>query len=134
MNAVKSANDTKVKVRELQRTLYLAAKANAKRRFHALYDKVCRTDVMWIAWARVKANRGSAGIDGVTIQYIVQEYGEDRFVLETQEQLVTGKYHPMPVRRREIPKGDGKTRPLGIPSDSRPLGANGSENRAGSHF
>lgn len=77
MNAVKSANYTKGKVRELQRTLYLAAKANAKRRFHALYDKVCRTDVKWEAWKRVKANRGSAGIDGVTIQHIVQEYGED---------------------------------------------------------
>ena len=115
MNAVKSANDTKVKVRELQRTLYLAAKANAKRRFHALYDKVHRTDVMWEAWKRVKANRGSAGIDGVTIKYIVQEYGEVRFLREVQQQLQRGQYRPMPVRRKDIPKGDGKTRPLGIP-------------------
>ena len=84
MNAVKSANYTKVKVRELQRTLYLAAKANTKRRFHALYDKVYRSDVMWEAWKRVKANRGSAGIDGVTIQYIVREYGKAQFVRDTQ--------------------------------------------------
>lgn len=115
MNAVKSANYTKVKVQQLQRTLYLAAKANVKRRFHALYDKVCRSDVMWEAWKRVKANRGSAGIDGVTIQHISQEYGEMQFVRDTQRQLIENTYRPKPVRRKDIPKGDGKTRPLGIP-------------------
>ena len=116
MNAVKSANDTKVKVRELQRTLYLAAKEKRSRRFHALYDKIYREDVMWEAWRRVKANRGSAGVDGITIRHIVEMYGEGRFVQETREQLVSGKYRPMPVRRKDIPKGDGKsTRPLGIP-------------------
>ncbi|WP_274432745.1 group II intron reverse transcriptase/maturase [Alicyclobacillus sp. ALC3] len=116
MNAVKPANYTKVKVRELQRTLYLAAKANAKRRFHALYDKVYRSDVMWEAWKRVKANRGSAGVDGVTIDHIVREYGEVKFVWETQQQLIEDTYRPKPVRRKDIPKGDGKTRPLGIPA------------------
>lgn len=115
MNAVNTANYTKVKARELQRTLYLAAKVNTKRVFHALYDKVYRTDVMWEAWKRVKANRGSAGVDGITIRHIVEEYGEARFVLETQQQLQSGKYHPKLVRRKDIPKGDGKTRPLGIP-------------------
>ena len=115
MNAVKPANYTKVKVRELQRTLYLAAKANTKRRFHALYDKVYRSDVMWEAWKRVKANRGSAGIDGVTIEHIVREYGEMQFVRDTQRQLMEDTYRPKPVRRKDIPKGDGKTRPLGIP-------------------
>lgn len=115
MNAVKSANYTQVKVRELQRTLYLAAKANTKRRFHALYDKVYRTDVMWEAWKRVKANRGSAGVDGMTIQNIVKEYGEEQFVREAQQQLLGNTYRPKPVRRKDIPKGDGKTRPLGIP-------------------
>lgn len=115
MNAVNTANYTKVKVRELQRTLYLAAKANAKRRFHALYDKVYSSEVMWEAWKRVKANRGSAGIDGVTIQHIVREYGEMKFVRDTQQLLMNNRYRPKPVRRRDIPKGDGKTRPLGIP-------------------
>jgi RNA-directed DNA polymerase len=115
VNAVKPANYTKVKVRELQRTLYLAAKANAKRRFHALYDKVYRSDVMWEAWKRVKANRGSAGIDGVTIDHIAREYGEFQFVRDTQRQLIEDTYRPKPVRRKDIPKGDGKTRPLGIP-------------------
>ncbi|ATY84460.1 group II intron reverse transcriptase/maturase [Kyrpidia spormannii] len=116
MNAENTANYTKDKVRELQRTLYLAAKANPKRRFHALYDKVYRIDVLWEAWRRVKANRGSAGVDGVTIRHIVQGYGEIRFVREIQELLMKGKYRPMPVRRKEIPKADGKTRPLGIPT------------------
>ncbi|KPV44506.1 group II intron reverse transcriptase/maturase [Alicyclobacillus ferrooxydans] len=115
MNAVKPANYTKVKVRELQRTLYLAAKANAKRRFHALYDKVYRSDVMWEAWKRVKANRGSAGVDGVTIDHIVREYGEFQFVRDTQRQVIEDTYRPKPVRRKDIPKGDDKTRPLGIP-------------------
>jgi RNA-directed DNA polymerase len=115
VNAVNTANYTKVKVRELQRTLYLAAKAKANRKFHALYDKVYRSDVMWEAWKRVKANRGSAGIDGVTIQHIVREYGEMKFVRDTQRQLMENTYRPKPVRRKDIPKGDGKTRPLGIP-------------------
>ncbi|WP_303800717.1 TetR family transcriptional regulator [Alicyclobacillus macrosporangiidus] len=92
MNAVDAANYTKVKARELQRTLYLAAKANPKRRFHALYDKMYRIDVLWEAWRRVKANRGSAGVDGVSIRHIVQEYGEAPLVLETQELLMKGKY------------------------------------------
>lgn len=115
MNAVKAANYTKVNGRELQRTLYLAAKANSSRRFHALYDKIYRTDVMWEAWRRVKANRGSAGVDGITIRHIVEKYGEERFVEETQLQLQKGQYRPLPVRRKDIPKADGKTRPLGIP-------------------
>ena len=57
----------------------------------------------------------SAGIDGVTIQHIVQEYGEEQFVIETQQQLLENVYRPKPVRRKDIPKGDGKTCPLGIP-------------------
>jgi len=115
VNAVNTANDTSVKAQELQRTLYLAAKANANRRFHALYDKMYRIDMLWEAWKRVKANRGSAGVDGMTIRHIVQEYGEERFVGETLAQLRSGSYRPMPVRRKDIPKAGGKTRPLGIP-------------------
>ncbi|WP_391557199.1 reverse transcriptase domain-containing protein [Robertmurraya sp.] len=69
---------------------------------------------MWEAWKRVKANRGSAGIDDITIQHIVQEYGEEQFVRDTQQQLLENAYRPKPVERKDIPKGDGKTRPLGI--------------------
>ena len=67
MNAGTPANYTKGKAQQLQNTLYLAAKENPKRRFHALYDKVYREDIMRIAWRRVKANSGSAGIDQETI-------------------------------------------------------------------
>ncbi|MCF6094409.1 group II intron reverse transcriptase/maturase [Microaerobacter geothermalis] len=115
MNAVKPANYTKGKARQLQNALCLAAKENPKRRFHALYDKVYREDILWEAWKRVKANGGSGGVDGITIEYITKEYGEARFVHEIQDTLKNGKYHPLPARRKEIPKGDGKTRPLGIP-------------------
>ena len=62
------------KVRELQRTLYRAAKADPGRRFHALYDKVYRRDVLERAWELVRANRGAAGIDRQTIAD-VEQYG-----------------------------------------------------------
>ncbi|WP_240431891.1 reverse transcriptase domain-containing protein, partial [Paenibacillus aceti] len=115
MNARK-ANYAKEKARQLQRTLYLAAKEKPTRRFHALYDKIYREDIMTYAWKQIKANKGSAGIDRVTIQQITEEYGEKRFIQETCGQLRNGTYRPSPVRRVEIPKGDGRTRPLGIPT------------------
>ena len=116
MNAAKSANYAKDKARELQTALYLAAKENPRRRFHALYDKVHRGDILWEAWKRVKANGGSGGVDGVTIEHIAKEVGEERFVGEIQKKLKDGEYSPLPARRKEIPKADGKMRPLGIPA------------------
>jgi group II intron reverse transcriptase/maturase len=112
----RKANYTKEKARQLQRTLYLAAKKKPTRRFHALYDKIHREDIMAHAWNRVKANRGSAGIDRVTIHYVRDEIGEKRFIKETCGQLKNGTYRPTPVKRVDIPKGDGRTRPLGIPT------------------
>lgn len=116
MNAANPANYAKVKAQELQDKLYLAAKENPKRRFHALYDKIYREDILWEAWRRVRGNKGSGGVDGITIDHIVNEYGEARFVEEIREQLLSGSYHPLPARRKEIPKLDGKPRPLGIPA------------------
>jgi len=116
VNADRPANYAKLKAQELQNKLYLTAKENPRRRFHALYDKVYREDVLWEAWRRVKGNGGSGGIDGITIDHIVKEYGEERFVEKIREQLIAGTYHPLPARRKEIPKGDGKFRPLGIPT------------------
>lgn len=102
-------------VRELQHTLYRAAKADTRRRFGILYDKVFRRDVLWEATQRVLANRGAGGVDGQTVKHL-RDTGLDRFVEELQQDLMAKRYRPMPVRRVYIPKADGKQRPLGIPT------------------
>jgi hypothetical protein len=104
-----------VKVRRLQNRLWAAAKQSSSRRFHALYDRIYRSDVLWEAWERVRANRGAAGVDGVTLA-VVEAYGVERMIAELQESLRSGIYRPSPVRRVEIPKPDGSKRPLGIPT------------------
>lgn len=103
------------KVRELQRKLFIAAKCNPGRRFHALYDRIWRGDVLLEAWRRVRSNRGAAGIDGETLKMIEQQ-GVDDFLAEIRDVLRAGRYRPSPVRRRYIPKPDGRQRPLGIPT------------------
>ncbi len=103
------------KVRELQRKLYVCAKRSKTRRFHALYDRICRGDVLWEAWKRVRSNRGAAGVDEESIPSI-EEKGVDVFLEGIRADLVSGRYRPSPVRRRYIPKADGKQRPLGIPT------------------
>jgi RNA-directed DNA polymerase len=103
------------KVRELQRRLWSVAKQQPGRRFHALYDRIYRSDVLWEAWKRVKANRGAAGVDAQTLAD-VEEYGVERFLEELGSVLRAGKYRPSAVRRQYIPKADGKKRPLGIPT------------------
>ncbi len=102
-------------VRKLQRRLWAAAKRSPGRRFHALYDRIWRSDVLREAWKRVKRNGGSAGVDSQTVE-MIREYGEDRFVEEIQGILRAGEYRPQAVRRCYIPKADGKKRPLGIPT------------------
>lgn len=102
-------------VRELQRKLWTAAKQSEGRRFHALFDRICRGDVLQVAWDRVRANRGAAGVDRVTLRE-VEGYGVQRMLDELARDLLAGRYHPLPVRRVEIPKQDGKKRPLGIPT------------------
>lgn len=103
------------KVRRLQGRLSASAKRSPGRRFHALYDRIHRGDVLWAAWGRVRANRGAAGVDGVTLA-AVEAHGVERMLGELQRSLHRGTYRPSPVRRRYIPKPDGRPRPLGIPT------------------
>ena len=103
------------KSRQLQRNLYLAAKKDKQRRFHALYDRIFRLDILWRAWKEVRENKGSAGIDGITFE-MIEGYGVEEYLLDIQEDLQNEKYRPKPVKRVYIPKPDGKQRPLGIPT------------------
>lgn len=104
------------RVRELQRTLYRAAKADPGRRFHALYDKVYRRDVLQRAWEQVRANRGAPGIDQTTIAD-VEQYGVARLLDELAAELKGGGYRPLPARRVWIPKpGSSEQRPLSVPA------------------
>jgi group II intron reverse transcriptase/maturase len=108
-------NNPADKVRQLRRRLYVTAKRDRGRRFHALYDRIGRGDVLAEAWERVKANKGAAGVDGETLSMIEQE-GVETFLRDIQQRLQTGRYWPQPVRRQYIPKPDGTKRPLGIPT------------------
>jgi RNA-directed DNA polymerase len=122
-NPVRSQPDVAVdggpsagKVRELQRRLWAAAKQHEGRRFHALFDRIHRGDVLWEAWERVRRNRGAAGVDRVTLAFVEEEYGVQRLLAELQRDLRTGLYRPAPARRVDIPKPAGGSRPLGIPT------------------
>ena len=116
-----------VKVRQLQNRLWAAAKQSEGRRFHALYDRIYRGDVLWEAWERVRANRGAAGVDGVTLA-AVEAYGVERMLAELQESLRAGIYRPAPVRRVEIPKPDGQAA-VGHPDCQGPGVPAGSQDR-----
>jgi len=103
------------KSRELQRKLYLTAKRNRNRRFHALYDRIFRPDILSQAWEEVRSNGGSAGVDGVSIEDVERE-GVEQFLCQIAQDLKASTYRPRPVLRVYIPKPDGKQRPLGIPT------------------
>ena len=103
------------KSRELQRKLYRAAKRQRNRRFHALYDRIFRPDILRQAWEEVRRNGGSAGQDGVSIEDVERE-GVEQFLREIEQDLTAGTYRPKPVLRVYIPKADGRQRPLGIPT------------------
>lgn len=107
---------TPVNIRTLQRKLYRKAKQEPTCRFHALYDKVYRADILSHAYDLVCANKGSAGIDGVTFEDIKEGKGAAAFVAELGEALRSKTYKPAPIKRVMIPKGDGSQRPLGIPT------------------
>jgi group II intron reverse transcriptase/maturase len=103
------------KVRQLQRRLWSAAKRQPGRRFHAVLDRIYRRDVLREAWRRVKKNRGAAGVDAMTLAE-VEQAGVEVFLEDLGARLRAGTYRPAAVRRRYIPKADGRQRPLGIPT------------------
>jgi retron-type reverse transcriptase len=103
------------KSRQLQRKLYRAAKKCRNRKFHALYDRIYRPDILWRAWQEVRANGGSAGVDGVSLEE-VERQGVASFLEALAADLKAGRYQPQPVLRVYIPKPDGRQRPLGIPT------------------
>jgi hypothetical protein len=105
------------KTRALQRVLYRSAKQDAHRRFHALYDKVGRSDILYRAWGEMRSNRGAAGVDGVTIDAVVAS-GVEVFLDELAADLRAQTYRPAPLRRLYIPepRKPGERRPLSIPT------------------
>ena len=107
---------TPEKIRKLQRALYVKAKHEPTRRFHFLYDKVWREDILTHAYARCRSNGGAPGVDGETFTHI-EGYGVDRWLNTVREEVRTGRYRPQPVKRVMIPKSGGVgQRPLGIPT------------------
>jgi retron-type reverse transcriptase len=112
---LETAENPNEKVRQLQRRLWVCAKQSRTRRFHALYDRIHRSDVLWEAWKRVRSHKGAAGVDEITLRFI-EERGVAQFLEGIQAELKAGRYRPSPVKRRWIPKADGKQRPLGIPT------------------
>ncbi len=102
-------------VQKLQAALHDKAKKSTDFRFHALYDKVYRKDVLTFAYACCKANGGAAGVDDQTFEDI-EVYGTERWLDELTQELKSRTYQPLPVRRVYIPKPGGQQRPLGVPA------------------
>ena len=117
------------KVRELQRRLFMAAKADPKRRFHALYDRICRGDVLGEAWRRVRSNRGAAGVDGETLAAIEQRgvAGVPRGTRGAPE----GGHVPTAAGAAAVhPEAGREAAAVGDSDGARPRGADGGEDRA----
>jgi group II intron reverse transcriptase/maturase len=112
---VEETNPPEDRTTVLQSKLYQAAKREPERRFHALYDRLWLPYLLQSAWELVHRNRGAAGIDQQTLAEI-EAAGVPQFLAAIAQSLRDKTYRPQPVRRVEIPKGEGKTRPLGIPT------------------
>ena len=106
---------TSTNLQELRRKIYLKAKAEKTWRFWGLYVHVLKMETLREAYKLAKKNNGAPGIDGVTFEAI-EEAGLDDFLSQIRNELVSGTYHPMGNRIKEIPKGGGRVRVLGIPA------------------
>lgn len=104
-----------ISLQDLRRRIYVKAKADTQHRFWGLYVHVCKMETLCEAYRAAKANNGAPGIDGVTFG-AVEEAGVELFIERIRDELVSGTYRPLRNRKKEIPKGDGRTRTLGIPA------------------
>ena len=104
-----------IDLQDLRQRIYIKAKADKSWRFWGLYVHVCKLETLQQAYVMAAQNNGAPGIDGVTFEDI-ERGGVEAFLAQIREQLVAGTYWPMRNRKKEIPKGNGKTRTLGIPT------------------
>jgi len=106
---------TSMSLQELRRKIYRKAKTEKHWKFWGLYCHICKKEVLEEAYRLAKANDGAPGLDGKSFDAIEAE-GVEGFLEGIRQELLIRKYKPMPNRRVEIPKGNGKTRTLGIPT------------------
>jgi RNA-directed DNA polymerase len=107
--------ETPIKIRMLQRKLYLKAKEEPAYRFYLLYDKIYREDILAHAYEQAKSNYGAPGVDGESFER-VELQGRQEWLNGLREELRNKTYQAQPVRRVMIPKPGGGERPLGIPT------------------
>ena len=107
--------NTPISLHDLRERIYIKAKADKAWRFWGLYVHVCKMETLWEAYSMAWRNNGAPGSDGVTFKDI-EESGEQQFLEELRNELVSETYRPSPNRKKEIPKGGGKVRTLGIPN------------------
>jgi RNA-directed DNA polymerase len=123
LGAFKGAKDKEIgvslktpeSIRQLQRKLYVAAKQQPERRFHQLYDKIYRADILEYAYALARSNAGAPGVDGVRFEDI-ESKGLEEWLEGLRKELHDKTYKPSPVRRVMMAKPGGGERPLGIPT------------------